>query len=145
MNKLPLITDVKVIDVLKLEIGWNTGEVLQLNLTELIKSSDTFRVLESIDMLSQVKVEKWGHGLDWPNGLDMGADRLYHLCREQAGLFSPIVFDDWIKSNRLSLTTAADALGMTRRMISHYRSGSRPIPKTVQLACIGWEALKKAA
>lgn len=34
---------------------------------------------------------------------------------------------------------------MTRRMIAHYRSGSRPIPKTVQLACIGWEAIKEAA
>jgi hypothetical protein len=34
---------------------------------------------------------------------------------------------------------------MTRRMIAHYRSGSRPISKTVQLACIGWEAIKKAA
>ena len=75
----------------------------------------------------------------------MGADRLYHLCREQAGLFSPLVFDEWIKKNSLSLSTAAEALGMTRRIIAHYRSGSRPIPKTVQLACIGWESLKKAA
>ena len=42
--------------------------------------------------------------------------------------------------NQLSLSSAAEALGMTRRMIAHYRSGSRPIPKTVQLACVGWEA-----
>lgn len=96
-------------------------------------------------VFEQVVIEEWGHGLDWPGGLDMGADRLYQMCREQAGLFSPSAFDGWIKKNRLSLTTAADALGMTRRMIAHYRSGSRPIPKTVQLACIGWESLKKAA
>ena len=96
-------------------------------------------------MFSKVAVEEWGHGLDWSSGLDIGADRLYQLCREQAGLFSPVAFDGWIKNNRLSLSTAAEALGMTRRMIAHYRSGSRPIPKTVHLACIGWEALKKAA
>jgi len=23
--------------------------------------------------------DAWGHGLDWPGGLDMGADRLYEL------------------------------------------------------------------
>jgi hypothetical protein len=27
----------------------------------------------------------------------------------------------------------------TRRMIAHYKTGSRPIPKTVLLACKGWE------
>jgi len=75
----------------------------------------------------------------------MGADRLYQLCREQAGLFSPADFDGWMLKNQLSLSSAAEALGMTRRMIAHYRSGSRPIPKTVQLACIGWESLRKAA
>jgi hypothetical protein len=32
---------------------------------------------------------------------------------------------------------------MTRRMIAYYRTGSRPIPKTVQLACIGWETLQQ--
>jgi hypothetical protein len=62
-------------------------------------------------------------------------------------LFSPASFDRWITDNNLSLSSAAEAIGMTRRMIAHYRSGTRPIPKTVQLACIGWETLhgKKAA
>jgi len=92
-------------------------------------------------------MEEWGHGLDWPGGLDLGADRLYDLGREQAGLLSPSGFDDWMRGNGLSLTTAATALGMTRRMIAHYRHGSRPIPRTVHLACIGWvtEQLGKAA
>ena len=34
---------------------------------------------------------------------------------------------------------AAEALGMTRRMIAHYRTGSRPIPKVVGLALRGFE------
>lgn len=29
---------------------------------------------------------------------------------------------------------------MTRRMIAHYRTGSRAIPRVVGLACKGWEA-----
>ena len=38
-----------------------------------------------------------------------------------------------------ALNAAADALDMTRRMIAHYRTGSRPIPRVVSLACEGWE------
>jgi hypothetical protein len=30
--------------------------------------------------------DEWGHGIGWPGGLDLGADRLYELSREQAGL-----------------------------------------------------------
>ncbi len=145
MNKSPLITDVKVIGKMRLGISWNTGEVLAVDLTETVKQVKAFELLANSAFFSKVQVEEWGHGLDWPDGLDIGADRLYDLCRKQAGLLSPDVFDEWIKKNQLSLSTAADALGMTRRMIAHYRSGSRPIPKTIQLACIGYEALKKAA
>lgn len=145
MNKLPLINDVKIVDVMNIEITWNTGEVLKVDLSDTIKRNAAFKELADLEVLSKAKIEEWGHGIDWPNGIDMGADRLYQLCRKQAGLISPIEFDQWIKNNKLSLTTAANELGMTRRMIAHYRSGSRPIPKTIQLACIGWETLKKAA
>ena len=48
-------------------------------------------------------------------------------------------FSAWMDRNGLSLTTAADALGMTRRMMAHYRTGSRAIPRVVALACMGWE------
>lgn|GEM_PF-2206193 len=51
----------------------------------------------------------------------------------------PSQFDAWMKSHQLSLTTAAEALGISRRMIAHYRTGSRAIPKIVSLACKGWE------
>lgn len=87
-----------------------------------------------------MQVDEWGAGLDWSGGLDLGADRLYQLCREQAGLPTPEAFDAWMRRNALSLSTAAESLGMTRRMIAHYRTGSRPIPKVVGLACKGWEA-----
>jgi len=145
MNKAPLITAVQVAGALHLVITWNTGETLDCDLASTINRHAALAPLADPAVFTQVAVEEWGHGLDWPTGLDLGADRLYQLCREQAGLLSPSAFDEWIKNNQLSLSTAAEALGMTRRMIAHYRTGSRPIPKTVQLACIGWEALKKAA
>lgn len=54
-------------------------------------------------------------------------------------------FGAWMQRNGLSLSTAAQALGLSRRMIAHYRTGSRPIPKVVALACRGWEALHRHA
>jgi hypothetical protein len=145
MNKAPLITAVQAVNATKLMLTWSSGESFAADLGTIINQYAAFAPLTDPAIFSQVALEEWGHGLDWPGGLDMGADQLYHLCREQHGLLSPFAFDSWIKNNRLSLTTAAEALGMTRRMIAHYRSGTRPIPKTVQLACIGWETLKKAA
>jgi len=145
MNRAPLITDAKVTGPLQLVITWSTGETLGCNLAATVSRHEAFAPFADPGLFSSCAVEEWGHGLDWPSGLDMGADQLYQLCREQAGLFSPAEFDSWMKKNQLSLSSAAEALGMTRRMIAHYRSGSRPIPKTVQLACIGWETLKTAA
>ena len=54
-------------------------------------------------------------------------------------------FTAWMERNQLSLSQAAQAIGMTRRMIAYYKSGARPIPKTVWLACIGYEALQHEA
>ncbi len=53
-------------------------------------------------------------------------------------------FAAWMDRNGLSLTTAAEALDMTRRMMAHYRTGSRPVPRVVALACIGWETERTA-
>jgi hypothetical protein len=43
------------------------------------------------------------------------------------------------------LNQSAQAIGMTRRMIAYYKSGARPIPKTVWMACIGYESLQHEA
>ena len=147
MNKMPLITSVRIAGPLRLEIDWDTGETLAVDISSIISHNHAFAPLNDEEFFGRITIEEWGHGLDWPGGLDLGADRLYDLGRQQAGLCSPAEFDNWMRRNGLSLSSAAVALGMTRRMIAHYRHGSRPIPRTVQLACIGWETeqLRKAA
>jgi hypothetical protein len=40
----------------------------------------------------------------------------------------------------LSLNTAAEALGISRRMVSYYRTAQKSIPRSIWLACLGWEA-----
>ena len=38
-----------------------------------------------------------------------------------------------------------EALGLSRRMVSYYRTAQRPIPKTVWLECLGCDYLRQEA
>ena len=45
----------------------------------------------------------------------------------------------------MSLTKAAEALGLSRCQVAYYASGEHEVPRTVLLACKGWEAERRAA
>jgi hypothetical protein len=140
MKNPPNILSARVVGHVTVEISWSTGETLRVDLTDLANRNAAFAPLADPDVFARMVCDEWGHGIDWPGGLDLGADRLYELGREQAGLPTASAFEAWMQRNGLSLASAAECLGMTRRMIAHYRTGSKPIPKVVGLACKGWEA-----
>lgn len=141
MKNPPSIKAVRLLDDVRLEIDWSTRETLAVDLRALLRGP--FVALRQRAVFEQAQANEWGDGIDWPEGLSLGADTLYDLCREQAGLPTVAEFNDWMKRNGLSLASASDALGMTRRTIAHYRTGSRPIPKVVGLALIGLEQERK--
>lgn len=148
MNHAPQIRAVQVTGPLQLTIQWSTGEMFATDLGNLIgpkHAEDPFASLHDAAFFAQVQTDEWGDGLSWPGDLDLGADQLYSLGRQQAGLPTREDFAGWMDRNHLSLSQAANAIGMTRRMIAYYKSGARPIPKTVWLACIGYEALEQQA
>jgi hypothetical protein len=140
MKHPPTILAARIVAPLKLEIDWSTKETLALDLVPLVRKHAALAPLKSVATFARMRVDDWGHALEWPKGLDLGADRLYELSREQAGLPTASQFSAWMAQHQLSLADAAQVLGMTRRMMTHYRTGSRPIPKVVMLACKGWEA-----
>ena len=44
---------------------------------------------------------------------------------------------------RLSTTwSTAEALGISRRMVSYYRTAHKAIPRSIWLACLGWEVTR---
>jgi hypothetical protein len=140
MKNPPNIQAARVLSASVLELTWSTGEILNVDLTDLPKRNAAFAKLDDPAFFTRMTLDEWGHGIGWPGGLDLGADRLYELGREQAGLPTASEFEAWMERNHLSLSVAAESLGMTRRMIAHYRTGSKPIPIVVGLACRGWEA-----
>ena len=42
---------------------------------------------------------------------------------------------EWMQRNGLTQTAAAEALGISRRMLLYYLTGEKPVPRTVALAC----------
>jgi len=143
--KPPLVETVEVLGPATLRIRWGTGEVLPVDLAATISRFLSLAPLRDPNVFRQASVGLWGHSVRWNDEVDLGADDLYQQSKVQAGEPSPEQFDAWMRLHSLSLTTAAEALGLSRRMVAHYRTGSRPIPKTVWLACKGWEALRLAA
>ena len=84
MNTLTLRA-ARIVGPLELELDWSTGETLRLDLSAWLRPP--FDALRDPALFAQMQVDDWGgHGLNWPGGLDLGADNLYALAREQAGL-----------------------------------------------------------
>ena len=126
MSKPPLIRSVKARAPTMLEIVWSTGERLTVDVSRLVKRFKLYAPLRSSALFGRAKADPWGHAVNWPGDIDMGADQLYELAREQAGNWGPEQFAAWMTGH-----------GLSRRMIAHYRTGSRPIPRVVALACEG--------
>lgn len=84
----------------------------------------------------------WGPVLDQEGEgpIEISAWQLWRLAKEQAGaLMSPDAFRAWRKARKLSQRKAAIALGLSPRMVAYYDDGTWPIPRTVMLACKGYE------
>ena len=75
----------------------------------------------------------------------MGAARLLEMARQQNGRADAVEYIRWRGKHGLSLTDAAEALGLSRRQVAYYASGEHAVPRTVLLACKGWEVERQAA
>jgi len=81
------------------------------------------------------------------DNLELAADNLRARAIEQQGGYSHEYLFTWINRHALTQQQAATSLGLSRRMLAYYLSGAKPLPRTVALACIGWETeqFKKVA
>lgn len=52
-------------------------------------------------------------------------------------------FKNWLKTNKLSYTSAAAALGISRRQAIYYAT-DKQVPRTIVLACRGLDASRAA-
>lgn len=139
------IARVKPMGDYTLRVKWLNGQTFVVNLAEPVKRLKGLRPLRDPELFARAEVGEGGHSVSWPGNLDMGADRVWELALEQNGRADAVEFIRWRWKHGLSLTAAAEALGLSRRQVAYYASGDHEVPRTVLLALKGWEAEKQAA
>ena len=124
-----------------LSIRFAGGPAGRIDLSELLRGKRALAKLREPHAFRQAKPSDHGFGVAWPDGIEIGADSLYWLFRRQNGLWDGAdELHVWRISHGLSLDQAAQELGVSRRMLSYYEARKWPVPKTVSLALIGWNA-----
>lgn len=135
------MTSVAVTGPARLDIAWDDGHVAPVDLGALIAGREALAPLRKPEHFAAVHLSADGWSLEWPSGIDFGAPQLRRWADEQAGDLMPsAAFRAWMKTHDLTQEAAAQALGLSRRMIGYYLSGEKPIPKTVLLATEGYAA-----
>jgi Protein of unknown function (DUF2442) len=137
----PKLQSVAALKPYRLRTTWSTGEVLEVDVESIVRSIPALGALLDPKTFRKAHLAEWGHGIEWLDA-ELGADNVYAWAKEQAGEVSHQMFDTWMTRNGLSLSTAAEALGISRRMVSYYRTAHKPIPRAIWLACLGWEATR---
>ena len=127
------------------KVTYTDGRVISVVMNDVISRYAAFAPLTDPAEFAAVAVADWGWSLEWRCGATLDADRVFELSLEQAGMIENVEFRRWQDKNGLSLSAAAEAIGLTRRTVSQFRTGARPVSRTVALACKGWEAMKQAA
>ncbi|WP_260308832.1 MULTISPECIES: hypothetical protein [Pseudomonas] len=71
------------------------------------------------------------------DNLELAAANLRVRAVEQAGECSHELIWNWMAQHGLTLDRAAQELGLSWRLLAYYRSGEKPVPRTVALAMKG--------
>ena len=135
----PKLESVEALKPYCLRTTWSTGETLDVDVGSVLRKTKALKKILEPSVFAKAHLAEWGHGIEWFDA-EMGADNVYAWGKEQAGEVSHQMFGGWMHRNSLSLNTAAEALGISRRMVSYYRTAQKSIPRAIWLACLGWEA-----
>ncbi len=144
MNKKHFrISSVEVLPEYRLRLTFVDGETFEVNLSGWIENSRSLFLLKEPDLFAEARIGCDETVVEWIEGeLDLAGDNLRNLAVEQAGGIGHERIWNWLHETGLNLTEAANALGISRRMLTYYRDGEKPIPRHIWLACLGWEATR---
>lgn len=129
----------------KLAITWDDGFAATVDLAAIIAARKALNPLSDAAEFAQARLADDGWSIEWPSGIDFGAQQLRRWADEQAGkAMPPAEFRKWIETHAFTLDRAAEALGLSRRTVAYYLSGEQPVPRTVMLATVGFDRQEAA-
>ena len=134
-DRIRMIKAVQACGDASLHLKWSDGTEAEIMLEPRVRKS-----LGDAAHFDAVTLGEWGHSVEWPNGIEMGADGLWLRTLSALGHDEARQFLEWRLRNGLSLSKAAEALGLARRTVAYYSNGDRPVPRSILLACKGWDA-----
>jgi len=125
----------------RLALHFADGHSFELDLREIIDKHPTLARLRDPAVFAQVEPDEWSRGVVFAgdDDLALASDNLRAMAIEQSGEFSHQQLLAWMTHHAMTLDAAAEALDVSRRMLAYYRSGEKPIPRTVGLAMLGWD------
>ncbi len=124
------IVGVMTIGPASVHLAWSNGTGVDLHLGAALPDQTDF---------AKVEIGDWGHSLVWPSGAKPGADMLWLETLSATGKTDVRSLLEWRLRHGLSLSKAAEALGISRRKVAYYSNGEKKVPKPILLACRGWE------
>jgi DNA-binding XRE family transcriptional regulator len=134
------IVSVNAESAMNVNVSYSDGRTVRINMRQLSDRLEVFSHLAYPQEFATAKVADFGWSLEWDCGATLDSDRVLEIFLEQEGMAENVRFRQWQDAHHLSLSEAAQAIGLTRRTISKYRTGSSPVPRYIALACKGWEA-----
>ena len=137
-DKMRSMTSVEAIAPATLALKWSDGTEAQVDLAASFKAH-AFRSLKNAKEFCRAGLGEWGHCIAWPGGAEIGAQALWLETLAANGHADARSFLEWRLRHALSLSAAAEALGLSRRMVAYYSNGEKPVPRSILLACKGWE------
>jgi hypothetical protein len=141
--KRPRLLVVDALPNYRLRLNFIDGSVFTVSLAnDLDRCQGLYPLKDANEFAKATVITGEGWAVEWPDlDIQIGADTLWLDAQAQnAPDENTRIFAQWRARHGLSLTDAALALGMTKRTMSAYGSGKRPIPRYIALACKGWEA-----
>ncbi len=85
---------------------------------QLVRRNAVFAPLQDVNLFLKAYVNQWGTGVVWiEDELDIAGNNLRAAAVEQAGGISHERICEWMHRNKLTLDAAAEALGISRRML----------------------------
>ncbi len=134
----------------RLVLHWKSGVITLKDMRRAIGRRSIFAELRDARVFGRARIVDGGYAIGWPGtDVELAADALWYEAHPREMPFPNEVmtagdFKDWMQAQGLSLSTTAEALGLSRRSIAYYAGGTRRIPRVVFLACMALAGARRS-
>ena len=137
-DRVRTISAAKALPPAMLSLQWSDGTMAEIDLRPVLRGRAA-KQLRDPAAFARAGLGEWGHSVAWPDGTELSAETLWLETLSATGHDDARRFLEWRLRHGLSLNGAAQALGLSRRMVAYYSNGEKKIPRAILLACRGWE------